>query len=156
MDQKNTKIDMAALEKAVKILKENELGELEYIANGIKIKVVSSPKLFQQAAVPTPLPETPPAETPPPPPAEATIEDLAKHPGALLSPMVGTCYLSPEPGAPSFVSVGDNVKQDQPLLIIEAMKVMNYIKAPKDGVVKNISVADATPVEFGQLLMVIE
>ncbi len=89
--------------------------------------------------------------------ASASIQqDYGNHPGAVKSPMVGTCYLSPEPGVPTFVKTGDTVKKDQPLLIIEAMKVMNYIKAPKEGKIIHIAVEDAQPVEFGQLLMVID
>lgn len=78
------------------------------------------------------------------------------HPGALKSPMVGTAYLSAEPGALPFVKVGDSVKEGQTLLIIEAMKVMNPIKASKTGVIEQIFVTDATAVEFDEVLMVIE
>ena len=70
--------------------------------------------------------------------------------------MVGTCYLAPEPGAKKFIEIGDTVKKGQPLLIIEAMKVMNYIRAKNEGKVINILVKDAQPVEYGQLLLVIE
>ncbi len=70
--------------------------------------------------------------------------------------MVGTCYLAPEPGAKKFIEIGDTVSKGQPLLIIEAMKVMNYIRAKNDGKVINILVQDAQPVEYGQLLLVIE
>lgn len=86
----------------------------------------------------------------------SSVRTYENHPGAVKSPMVGTCYLSPEPNSPTFVRIGDAVKKDQPLLIIEAMKVMNYIKAPKDGKLIHIAVEDAQPVEFGQLLVVIE
>lgn len=73
----------------------------------------------------------------------------------VISPIVGTCYLAPEPGARNFINVGDTVQKGQPLLIIEAMKVMNYIKAPKDGIISEIKVKDAQPVEFGQVLVII-
>ena len=91
-------------------------------------------------------------------PHAATHPDLefASHPGAVKSPMVGTAYLSAQPGSPAFVRVGDTVSAGQPLLIIEAMKVMNQIKAPKAGKVARILVADGNPVEFGQVVVVLE
>ncbi len=79
-----------------------------------------------------------------------------EHPGAVKAPMVGTAYLAPQPGAPPFVRLGDNVTEGQPLLIIEAMKVMNQISAHRPGRVAQIVVADAQPVEFGAVLMLIE
>ena len=82
--------------------------------------------------------------------------DLGKHPGAVKSPMVGTAYLSPEPGKPVFVHVGDKVTAGQTLLIIEAMKTFNPIKAPKAGVLKQILIDNAQPVEFGEPLMIVE
>ena len=82
--------------------------------------------------------------------------DLSKHPGVIKSPMVGTVYMSPEPGAPAFIKVGDNVSVGQNLLIIEAMKVMNPIKASKSGIVKKILVRDAEPIEFDTPLLIIE
>ena len=160
MDNKNTSIDMSNLEKAVKILKDNDLGEIEYIENGIKIKVVSASSVIQSRWLrhlqtsgnissqnqPFQVPDN----------EDNSKPDLLTCEGAITSPMVGTCYLAPEPGAKNFVEVGDIVKKDQPLLIIEAMKVMNYIKSPRDGKIINISVKDSQPVEYGQLLLVIE
>ena len=90
-----------------------------------------------------------------PPPAGAA-SDLAKHPGAVKSPMVGTAYLAPEPGKPAFVAVGDKVAAGQTLLIIEAMKTFNPIKAPKAGTVAQILIDNAQPVEFGEPLMIVE
>jgi acetyl-CoA carboxylase biotin carboxyl carrier protein len=94
-------------------------------------------------------------------PPEQTLElkkqdDYTKHPGAMKSQMVGTCYLSPAPDATNFIKLGDTVQEGQPLLIIEAMKVMNLIKAPRAGKIIHIAVANLTPVEYGQLLVVIE
>ena len=89
-------------------------------------------------------------------PAAATANDLAKHPGAVKSPMVGTAYLAPEPGKPNFVAVGDEVTKGQTLLIIEAMKTFNPIKAPKAGTVAQILIDNAQPVEFEQPLMIVE
>ena len=80
----------------------------------------------------------------------------ASHPGAVTAPMVGTAYLAPQPGAPAFIHLGDTVVEGQPLLIIEAMKVMNEIRAPRAGRIAQILVADAQPVEYGAALMVIE
>ena len=86
----------------------------------------------------------------------AAPSDPAQHPGAVTSPMVGTCYLQAEPGTPPFVSVGQSVKAGDTVLIIEAMKTMNQIPAPHAGVVKRILVEDGAPVEYGAPLMVIE
>ncbi|HEU0223035.1 MAG TPA: biotin/lipoyl-containing protein, partial [Paracoccaceae bacterium] len=83
-------------------------------------------------------------------------EDPALHPGAITSPMVGTVYLQPEPGTPAFVKIGDAVVEGQTLLIIEAMKTMNQIPAPRAGTVKRILVDDGTPVEYGTPLMIVE
>ena len=82
--------------------------------------------------------------------------DLSKHPGAVKSPMVGTAYRSPEPGAPTFCEVGSKVNQGDTLLIIEAMKTMNQIPAPRAGTVKAILVENAQPVEYGEPLIIIE
>jgi acetyl-CoA carboxylase biotin carboxyl carrier protein len=76
--------------------------------------------------------------------------------GAVTSPMVGTCYLSPEPGAPAFVKVGDKVREGQTLVIVEAMKVMNPIRSPRGGTVARIAVENGAPVEYGEVLLVLE
>jgi acetyl-CoA carboxylase biotin carboxyl carrier protein len=88
--------------------------------------------------------------------AAAAAEDPAQHPGAVTSPMVGTVYLSAEPGSTPFVAVGSMVTEGQTVLIIEAMKTMNHIPAPRAGTVKRILVADGNPVEYGAPLMIIE
>jgi acetyl-CoA carboxylase biotin carboxyl carrier protein len=90
------------------------------------------------------------------PAAASPPEDMASHPGALTSPMVGTVYVAPEPDAPAFVAVGDTVKKGQTVLIVEAMKVMNPITAPNDGKIAQIMVQNGQPVEFGEVLVVIE
>ncbi|MDJ0684590.1 MAG: acetyl-CoA carboxylase biotin carboxyl carrier protein [Alphaproteobacteria bacterium] len=102
------------------------------------------------AAAPAPMGAPAPAV------AESPSAEPAAHPGAVPSPMVGTAYLSAQPGAPTFVSVGDTVAEDQTLLIVEAMKVMNPITAPKAGKIVAVYVADGEPVEFGQPLVAIE
>ena len=86
----------------------------------------------------------------------AAAPDPAKHPGVVASPMVGTAYLSPEPGARPFVEVGSEVLAGQTLLIVEAMKTMNQIPAPRGGTVKQVLIEDGRPVEFGEPLMIIE
>lgn len=88
--------------------------------------------------------------------AAAPVEDPAQHPGAVTSPMVGTAYLAAEPGAAPFSVVGATVSEGQTVLIIEAMKTMNHIPAPRSGTIKRVLVADGTPVEFGAPLLIIE
>ncbi|MSU89061.1 acetyl-CoA carboxylase biotin carboxyl carrier protein [Rhodobacteraceae bacterium 2CG4] len=108
---------------------------------------------------PAPAPVHHAAAAPAPAAASAVAEapeDPAQHPGAVTSPMVGTAYLQPEPGAPAFVSVGDKVSEGQTVLIIEAMKTMNQIPAPRAGTVKRILIEDGSPVEFGAPLLILE
>ena len=88
--------------------------------------------------------------------SEVNIDDPANHPGAVISPMVGTVYMQPEPGAPAFISVGASISEGDTLLIVEAMKTMNQIPAPKSGIVKRILVEDGAAVEFGAPLAIIE
>jgi len=102
-------------------------------------------------AAPAPAPAATPAAT-----AAPVVDDPAQHPGAVTSPMVGTVYLQAEPGQPPFVGVGSTVTEGQTLLIIEAMKTMNQIPAPRAGTVKRILVSDGSPVEYGAPLMIVE
>ena len=88
--------------------------------------------------------------------SDASRDDPANHPGAVTSPMVGTVYMQPEPGAPAFISVGASISEGDTLLIVEAMKTMNQIPAPKSGIVKRILVEDGAAVEFGSPLAIIE
>ena len=97
-----------------------------------------------------------PAAAPAAAAAPVAHEDPAQHPGAVTSPMVGTVYMAAEPGASPFITVGATVTEGQTVLIIEAMKTMNHIPAPKSGTVKRILVEDGTPVEYGTPLMIIE
>jgi acetyl-CoA carboxylase biotin carboxyl carrier protein len=101
-------------------------------------------------------PAAPGAPATPATPAAAGGGDPASHPGAVASPMVGTVYLSAEPGAEVFVTVGSQVKEGQTVLIIEAMKTMNHIPAPRAGTVRRILVEDGSPVEYGAPLLIIE
>jgi acetyl-CoA carboxylase biotin carboxyl carrier protein len=134
-------------------LEETNLGEIEMADGTRKIRVARP----ATAAAPAPPPATAvPAAGPAPPVTAAATADVAKNPGTVKSPMVGTAYLLPEPGKPPFVHVGDKVIAGQTLLIIEAMKTFNPIKAPKAGVLKQILIDNAQPVEFGEPLMIVE
>jgi len=110
------------------------------------------PPQAQAPAAPVTAPAEPAAEAAP----SDTGADLAAHPGAVKSPMVGTAYLSSEPGAAPFVNPGDSVSEGQTLLIVEAMKTMNAIPAPKSGKVSQIIVGNEQPVEFGEVLIIID
>jgi len=114
-----------------------------------QVNVVAAPAVAQAAPAPAAAPAV--AEAAPP-----AAESAAEHPGTVSSPMVGTGYLSPSPGADHFVSVGAQVKEGDTMMIIEAMKVMNPIPAPRGGTVKAIIVSDTQPVEFGDPLIIIE
>jgi acetyl-CoA carboxylase biotin carboxyl carrier protein len=144
---KKAGIDADAIRELAALLKETGLTEIEIEHNGGKLRV-SRGVTGMAAAVPAAAPASAaPAATPPVSSGPAA--------GAVPSPMVGTVYLSPEPGKPAFVKVGQSVKAGDTLFIIEAMKTMNAITAPHGGTVKEISVGDGSPVEFGQTLAVI-
>ena len=138
-------IDASAIRELAQLLKDTGLTEIEIDHNGARIRV-SRGGGVAMAAAPASAPAAAPAATAAPsgPPA-----------GAVPSPMVGTVYLSPEPGKPTFITVGKSVKEGDTLFIVEAMKTMNAITAPKGGTVTEIHVTDGTPVEFGQTLCVI-
>lgn len=146
-------MDTEFVRKLAAILDENDLGEIE-LADGDRRIRIARPKVTY-AAPPMSAAAAPPAAAVAPAAAQAA-GDLAKHPGAVKSPMVGTAYLAPEPGKPNFVSVGDKVSAGQTLLIIEAMKTFNPIKAPKAGTVAQVLIDNAQPVEFGEALMIVE
>ena len=150
-----------AVRKLAEILVDTDLTEIEYEENGRRIYVSRRAQSVSQVASMPAAHHHVPSQTmvqnnAAPLPAANTKADFSAHPGALKSPMVGTAYLSPEPSAPSFVKVGDSVTAGQTLLIVEAMKVMNPIKAPSGGTITHILVSDASPVEFDQPLMIIE
>ncbi|MGH6994120.1 MAG: acetyl-CoA carboxylase biotin carboxyl carrier protein [Stellaceae bacterium] len=128
------------------LLEETGLSEIEYAQGDRRIRVVRNAPTVPAVTVSMP---------PPSAPAGTPVAE-AEPAGAVKAPMVGTAYLAPQPGAARLVNVGDQVREGQPLLVIEAMKVMNQIQAPRGGQVKEIRVADGTPVEFGQILMVLE
>jgi len=148
-------MDTDFIRKLAAILEETGLGEIE-MADGERRIRVARPTTVSAAA---PMAVAPVAGTAPVavvPVAVAGPSDGSKHPGAVKSPMVGTAYLSPEPGKPVFVHVGDKVAAGQTLLIIEAMKTFNPIKAPKAGTITQILIENARPVEFGEVLMIVE
>jgi acetyl-CoA carboxylase biotin carboxyl carrier protein len=147
-------MDTEFVRKLAQILHETHLGEIE-LAEGDKRIRVARPTITMAAhpAATAPLAAGSAAALAP---AVTAGSDLGKHAGAVKSPMVGTAYLAPEPGKPSFVAVGDKVTAGQTLLIIEAMKTFNPIKAPKAGTVTQILIDNAQPVEFGEPLMIVE
>jgi acetyl-CoA carboxylase biotin carboxyl carrier protein len=147
------RVDTDLVKKLAEMLDENDLSEIEVEDNGRRI-VVKRKLTAAAAPAPAAVAAAPAAATPAPAaPAEA---NPASHPGSVKSPMVGTVYLSGEPGSPPFVTVGARVSEGDTLLIIEAMKVMNPIAAPRSGVVTQILVQDAQPVEYEQPLAIIE
>ena len=146
--------DPEAIRALAQILRETDLSEIELVEGENRIRVVRQVTVAQVAvAAPMAAPAALPAAAPR---AAAPVEDPADHPGAIPSPMVGVAYLSPEPAAPPFVTLGAKVQQGQTLLLIEAMKTFNQIRAPKAGTVTRILVESGTPVEFGEPLLIVE
>ena len=150
-------MDTEFIRKLAKLLEETNLGEIEMADGDRKIRV-ARPAVpgFATPMAAAPISAPPVAAAPDAAPAAALTGDPSKHPGVVKSPMVGTAYLSPEPGKPVFVHVGDKVTAGQTLLIIEAMKTFNPIKAPKAGTVTQILIENAHPVEFAEPLMIVE
>ncbi|MFM7336494.1 MAG: acetyl-CoA carboxylase biotin carboxyl carrier protein [Tabrizicola sp.] len=165
MSKQNTDTDVAFISALAELLNKNDLTELsvkrEYGEDdSLEVRVVKQATVVTVAAAPAPVsyaaaPAAAPAAAAPAA-APAAPEDPAQHPGAVTSPMVGTVYLAAEPGASPFVTVGAQVAEGQTVLIIEAMKTMNHIPAPKAGTVKRILVEDGHPVEYGAPLLIIE
>jgi acetyl-CoA carboxylase biotin carboxyl carrier protein len=150
MPQHDFTIDGALVRTLAGLLDETGLSEIEYAVGDRRIRVARA------AAPVTALVPAGPAVAALAGAAAAPSAGAAEHPGAVKSPMVGTVYLAPQPGAPAFVKVGDKVAEGDVLLIIEAMKVMNQIRAPRAGRVAEIAVGDGSPVEFGQVLVILE
>ena len=147
-------MDTDFIRKLAAILEETNLGEIEMADGERKIRVARPTTVAAPAA---PIAMAPMAAAAPIAMLPVAVAgDHSKHPGAVKSPMVGTAYLSPEPGKPVFVHVGDKVTAGQTLLIIEAMKTFNPIKAPKAGIVTQILIENSRPVEFGEVLMIVE
>lgn len=162
MSKQSSDADVAFIQALAELLNKNDLTELsvkrEYGPDDRLDVKVSKQTQVTYAAAPAPVAHHTPAAHAPAaaPSAAAAPEDPAQHPGAVTSPMVGTVYLAAEPGTPAFVAVGATVTEGQTVLIIEAMKTMNHIPAPRAGVVKRILVEDGSPVEYGAPLMIIE
>jgi acetyl-CoA carboxylase biotin carboxyl carrier protein len=144
-------VDEALVRKLAGLLKDTGLAEIEFESEGKRIRVNTG-----AGAVHMPVAAAAPAAAAPAAPAAAPASGGGVPAGALTSPMVGTAYLAPEPGAAPFVKAGDRVNKGQTVLIIEAMKVMNPIQAPVSGTVKDILIADGQPVEFGEAMMIIQ
>jgi acetyl-CoA carboxylase biotin carboxyl carrier protein len=154
--------DVAFIQALAELLHKNDLTELtvkrEYGENdSLNVRVSRQTQMVTMAA-PMQMAAAPAAGSPAaaPAPVAVAMEDPAQHPGAVTSPMVGTVYMSAEPGALPFVTIGAVVTEGQTVLIIEAMKTMNHIPAPRSGTVKRILVEDGSPVEYGAPLMIIE
>ena len=149
--------DQALIRDLAELLKETGLSEIEIERAGLRVRVARQIASAGSYAPPAAAPNTAPAPLDAGTATTAAgLADPAKHPGAVPSPLVGTAYLAPEPDAAPFVQVGTRVTQGQTLMIIEAMKTMNHIPAPKAGVVMAILVGNGQPVEFGEPLAIIE
>jgi len=157
---KNNTAETKLIRELADILNETELSEIEMKRGDLKIRVskhggqvinavaapaVSAAPLAPQPAVAMPMPS-----------AADKSNDQSNHPGAVKSPMVGTAYIRPSPDASPFVNIGDNVSEGDTVLLVEAMKTFNPITAPKSGKITAVSVSDAQPVEFGEVLFIIE
>lgn len=149
--------DLDAIRALAEVLDETGLSEIEIERGPLRLRVA---KGAVTVAAPAPVAAAASAAPAAPPPAAGSADpagaDLSSHPGAITSPMVGTAYLSPSPGSDPFVSVGTAVSAGQTVLIVEAMKTMNEIKAHKSGQITQIFARDAEPIEFGEVLMIIE
>lgn len=144
-------MDLRKLKKLIDLVQESGISELEVTEGEEKVKIVKSGSLAVTHSAPAPV--STPAPTSAPEPAAAPVE-LPGH--VVKSPMVGTFYRSPSPGAKPFVEVGDSVKSGDTICIIEAMKLLNEIECDKDGVIKAILVENGQPVEYGEPLVVID
>ncbi|WP_299503193.1 acetyl-CoA carboxylase biotin carboxyl carrier protein [uncultured Roseobacter sp.] len=164
MTKKNHDADVAFIQALAELLRENDLTELQvkrdYGADdSLNVRVsrhTQQQVMTQVAAPPSPAPAAPASPAAAAPAPAASSEDPADDPGAVTSPMVGTVYMQAEPGADPFISVGASVAEGDTLLIVEAMKTMNHIPAPRAGTVKRIIVEDGAAVEFGTPLVILE
>jgi acetyl-CoA carboxylase biotin carboxyl carrier protein len=146
MDKKKLDIDQNAIRELARLLDETNLTDIEIEQDGMRVRVGRAPKAAAApAVVVTPTAANPVAQPEP-----------SKHPGTVTSPMVGTAYLAPSPGAKPFIDIGTKVSAGDTLLIVEAMKTMNQIPAPRTGTVVQILIEDGQPVEFGEPLVIVE
>lgn len=149
---KSPAIDHDTIRELAKLLDETGLTEIEFERDGVLIRVARNAGPPAARSRPADVTAAVPAAAVP----VAVAADPAQHPGAIVSPMVGTAYRGPAPGARPFVDVGSQIKTGDPVMIIEAMKTMNQIPAPRAGTVVQILVEDGQPVEYGQPLMIVE
>jgi acetyl-CoA carboxylase biotin carboxyl carrier protein len=150
MAEQKPAIDHDLIRELAKLLDETGLTEIEVERGGFRVRVArgatGAPAAVASAAPPAPMAA----------PVKSAPADPAKHPGVVTSPMVGTAYVGPEPGAMPFVDIGSKVLAGDTVLIIEAMKTMNQIPAPRSGTVTQILIEDGQPVEFGEPLLIVE
>ena len=161
MTKKNHDSDVAFIQALAELLRENDLTELEVMReygedDSLNVRVSRQMQMAPVAAAPLAVAAAAPVAAQAAAAPAAATDDPANHPGVVPSPMVGTVYLQAEPDAPSFVSVGAKVSEGDTLLIVEAMKTMNHIPAPRAGTVKRILVEDGGPVEYGAPLVILE
>ncbi|MGA0246947.1 MAG: acetyl-CoA carboxylase biotin carboxyl carrier protein [Schleiferiaceae bacterium] len=165
MTKSNTNKDVDFIEALAELLRQHDLNEVEVsreygkddsltvrVARGGQVATAAPTHNIPQT-ISTPAVPTKPAQTTQ---TQDIADDPATHPGAVTSPMVGTIYMQPEPGAPAFITVGASVSEGDTLLIVEAMKTMNQIPSPKSGLIKRILVEDGAAVEFGAPLVIVE
>ncbi len=145
-------VDQDIIRDLATLLNETDLSEIEVQDGDKKIKVVRHAATSSNQVISAPMQQIAPAVIEQPPTAVADMD----HPGAVTSPMVGTIFMAPDPESANFINVGDKVSAGQTLLIVEAMKVMNQIAAPKSGTITKILVENAQPIEFGAILVIIE
>lgn len=153
----NKDVDQGLIRELADLLGETGLTEIEVEQEGLRIRVARNVSV--SATVPAAAPIRPQSEIASDPGTHGpsgSEPDVASHPGAVTSPMVGTAYRAPEPGAPAFIEVGSSVTSGQTVLIVEAMKTMNHIPASRSGTVSAILVEDGQPVEYGEPLVIIE
>jgi acetyl-CoA carboxylase biotin carboxyl carrier protein len=150
---KSSSVDEELIRDLADLLNETGLTEIEIEHKDLRVRVargsIASPALASSPAISAPA--ATPSQT-----SGSSDTQLANHPGTVISPMVGTVYRAPEPGAENFVEVGTTVTEGQTVMIVEAMKTMNHIPSLRSGTVKQILVEDGQPVEFGEPLLVIE
>ena len=150
-------INADAVRQLARLLEETGLTEIEYATGAFRVRVARQQTVVREAAAPAAVSAAAvPVATPVAAPALVEKAYDATHPGAVKSPMVGTAYLAPEPGAPTFVAAGDRVKEGQTLMLIEAMKTFNEIKSPRAGTVRKVMIENQQPVEYGDILMIID
>ena len=147
-------VDRDLIRELAQLLDETGLSEIEIDRDDMRVRVARHIRADAAALAPAvavaPQPAGAQAQ------AKTPANDPVEHPGSVRSPMVGTAYLSPTPGAPPFIAVGDTVREGQTLLLVEAMKTFNEIKAPRAGTVRKILIENQQPVEFGETLVIVE